>query len=252
MTKLSAFLITRNEEARLARTLEALAFADQIVVVDSGSTDRTAEIAQRYGAEVHFHRFQGYGPQKVFAEGKCAHDWRLNVDADEVVTPDLAREIRTVIASGRPAAYRMRIRNVYPGEAAPRAWAADYNEVRLYHREVGGYRDHALHDRVETQAEPQQLDGAIHHFPIASWAAFVDKENRYSSYNARRAGARNRTGLRLRLFVQMPASFVKFYLVKGHVMGGWKGFMYALTASFARTLRLAKMLEAAETKPPEA
>ena len=92
--KISAFIIAKNEAARIARTLEALAWADQIVVVDSGSTDETVAIAQAAGSEVHHREFDGYGPQKVFAEGLCRNDWVLNVDADEVVTPELAAELQ--------------------------------------------------------------------------------------------------------------------------------------------------------------
>jgi len=243
----SVFLIARNEAARLPKTLAALSWADQIILVDSGSTDDTVEIARAAGAEVHHRDWTGYGPQKVFAESLCRHDWVLNVDADEVVTPALATEIRSA-ASGSPAAFRVRILNVYPGDAAPRPFANDYNVVRLYHRSVAGYRDHPLFDRVEMRggARPDQLSAPIHHFPLISLAHFLDKENRYTSYAAEAAKPRSRWSLQLRLPVEMPLQFLKFYFLRGHLFGGWKGFMFALTASFARTLRLAKMLERAD------
>ena len=241
---ISAFLITLNEADRLPRTLQALAWADEIVVVDSGSTDGTIEIAKAAGARVEHRDFDGYGPQKVFAEGLCIHDWLLNVDADEVVTPELAEEIQS--AAGEPGAWRVRILNVYPGDARPRPWANDYNVVRLYHRSVGGYRDHKLFDRVEHSGAARQLKAPIWHFPLTSWAHFVDKENRYSTYAAETGRARGRGGLLWRLPFEMPLSFLKFFVLRRHFTGGWKGFMFALTAAFARTLRLAKMLARAE------
>ncbi|MEM1298580.1 MAG: glycosyltransferase family 2 protein [Pseudomonadota bacterium] len=241
---ISAFLITLNEADRLPRTLEALAWADEIVVVDSGSTDGTTEIAKAAGARVEHRDFDGYGPQKVFAEGLCTHDWLLNVDADEVVTPELAEEIR--LAAGEPGAWRVRILNVYPGDARPRPWANDYNVVRLYHRSVGGYRDHKLFDRVEHSGAARQLTSPIWHFPLTSWAHFVEKENWYSSYAAEAGQARSRTGLIWRLPFEMPLSFLKFFVLRRHFTGGWKGFMFSLTAAFARTLRLSKMLARAE------
>lgn len=242
---ISVFIIARNEAARIGRTLDAVAWADQIVVVDSGSEDATVEIARAKGAEVHQREFDGYGQQKVFAEGLCSNDWVLNVDADEVVTEALAHEIGTATEGG-PAAFRTRILNVYPGDERPRPLANDYNVVRFYHRSVAGYRDHPLFDRVEVRGGERQLQAPIHHFPLLSFAHFVDKENRYSSYAAETARARGRAGLVLRLPFEMPFAFLKFYILRRHVLGGWKGFMFALTAAFARTLRIAKMLERVE------
>lgn len=241
----SVFIIARNEAERLPRTLAALAWADEIVVVDSGSDDATVEIATAAGARVAHRDFDGYGPQKVFAEGLCAHDWVLNVDADEVVSAQLADEIRDK-ATGTPAAFRVRILNVYPGDERPRPWANDYNVVRFYHRSVGGYRDHRLFDRVAHSGRAEQLSGAIWHHPLTSWAHFVEKENRYSSYAAETAKLRSRRALLWRLPFEMPLSFLKFFIFRRHFTGGWKGFMFALTAAFARTLRLAKMLARAE------
>ena len=242
----SVFVITRNEAARIGRTLAALDWADQIVVVDSGSTDETVSIARAAGAEIHHRDWNGYGPQKVFAQDQCRHDWVLNVDADEVVTPELAAEIQSVTATAAPGGFRIRILNVYPGDDKPRAFANDYNVVRLYHRSVGGYRDHPLFDRVELHDRPRQLHAPIHHFPLTSWHHFVEKENTYSSYNAQQSRPRGRAGLIVRLIFEMPIAFLKFYFLRRHIFGGWKGFMFSLTAAFARTLRIAKMLERLE------
>lgn len=240
----SAFLITRNEEQRLPATLAALQWADEIVVVDSGSVDRTEEIARDAGARFHHHDWTGYGAQKRHAEGLCSHDWVLNVDADEVVTDELAREIADLLATRpSPAGYRVRILNVYPGDSGPRPFANDYDVVRFYHRAAGSYRDHPLFDRVVLSGPERRLRGAIHHNPLLSLHHMVEKENAYSSYVAETAGQRSRTGLLLRLPFEMPVAFLKFYFLRRHVFGGWKGFMFSLTAAFARTLRIAKMLE---------
>ncbi len=241
---ISVFIITRNEEERLARTLAALAWADQVVVVDSGSTDNTEQIARAAGAEFHHRDWTGYGPQKVFAEGLCRNDWLLNVDADEVVTPELAAEMKAAVADdASPAGYKVQIWNVYPGDQRPRRFANDYNVVRLYHRAAGGYRDHELFDRVVLEGTARQLKAPIHHFPLTSFHHFVDKENTYSTYVAGVSKRRGRAGLILRLVLEMPLSFLKFYFLRRHLFGGWKGFMFSLTAAFSRTLRIAKMLE---------
>lgn len=240
----SVFIIARDEEARIGRTLDAVAWAGQVVVVDSGSTDRTREIARGKGAEVHHHDWRGYGPQKSFAESLCRHPWLLNVDADEVVTPALGEEIATLVARRpAPGAWRVRILNVYPGRDRPRWLAADYNVVRFYHRAVARYATHPLFDRVESDVRPGQLRGALHHFGWLTLAQFVDKENRYSSYAAETARPRPRAALLLRLPLEMPAAFLRFYVLRRHLTGGWRGFVFSLTAAFARTIRIAKMLE---------
>ena len=253
---ISVFLITRNEAARLPATLAALDWAEQIVVVDSGSTDQTVEIAKAAGAEVHHRDWEGYGPQKAFAETLCQQDWLLNLDADEVVTPELAAELAALFtAPPGPGAWKIRILNIYPGDRAPRPFANDYNVVRLYHRAAGGYRNHPLFDRVDLVdgVTPAQCRAPIHHFPLTDWHHFIEKENRYSSFQAEQAAPRGRNGLMLRLIFEMPLSFLKFYFLRGHVTGGWKGFFFAVSAAFARTLRIAKMLErvdAQNASPP--
>lgn len=243
---LSVFVITKNEAGRLARTLEALAWVRQIVVVDSGSSDETCAIARGLGADVHHRAWDGYGPQKVFAESLCHHRWLMNVDADEVVTPALGAEIARMFANGEPApaACRLRILNVYPGDLRPRPLAADYSVVRLYHRDIGRYRDHPLFDRVVLVpgASVRVLRGPIWHFPLLDWAHMVEKENRYTSFQADRVTARARWPLRIRLWTEMPFAFLKFYLIRRHVTGGWKGVAFSGIAAFARWLRIVKLL----------
>lgn len=247
---LSAFLIVKDEEARLPRTLAALdGLADEIVVVDSGSSDATVEIAERAGARVLRRDWTGYGPQKRFAEDACRHAWLLNVDADEVVTPELAAEIREAVR-GEPAAYSIRILNVYPGDERPRPFANDYDVVRLYHVDAGRYRDHPLFDRVETTGPARRLRGAIWHFPFLTWHALVEKENAYSTYQAATAKPRAAWKLKLRLATELPFVFLKSYFLRRHVFGGWKGFAFSVVIAFARFLRIAKMLERAGRKDP--
>ncbi|MEL6297991.1 MAG: glycosyltransferase family 2 protein [Pseudomonadota bacterium] len=245
---LSVFVITLNEAARLGATLDAVRpWAGEIVVVDSGSTDATVEIARAHGARVFHRDWSGFGQQKRFAEDQCTHDWLLNLDADEIVTADLAAEIAELFSSDAPdpALFNVRILNVYPGSLRPRPFASDYNVVRLYHRSQGRYRDHAVYDRIEPEAGAtvRQLRGALHHFPVVDIAQMVHKGNRHSGHAIERLAKRPRWQLKLRLPVQFPWSFLQFYLFRGHIFGGWKGFAFALNGAFMRTMRIAKALE---------
>jgi glycosyltransferase involved in cell wall biosynthesis len=250
---LSAFVITRNEEARLPAALTALRpWIEDILVVDSGSTDRTVDIARAMGARVIRRNWTGYGQQKRFAEQNCRYDWVLNVDADEVITPELGEEIRALFSSGRPprpGAYRMRILTVYPGDDRPRRFANDYNVVRLYHRAAGSYREHALHDRVELKnVTPRQLRAPVHHYSCMSFDHLIEKGNRFSSFSAKNAKPRSGRLLSLRLFWEFPLNFFKMYVMRRHFTGGWKGFFFALCHALMRTSRIAKMLEQGSRK----
>jgi glycosyltransferase involved in cell wall biosynthesis len=243
----SVFIITKNEEVRIGRVIEALrGWIADIVVVDSGSTDRTVEIAQSLGAQVYHNPWAGYGPQKCFAERQCRHDWLLNLDADEVVTPELAKEIQALFAAGvpPPGAYKMRVLTVYPGDEKPRPWANDYNIVRLYHRSAGGYSDHPVFDRVILKdATSKQLNAAVYHYSHISFTHLIDKLNTFSSFRAEKTKKRSQLLMKIRVFIEFPLNFVKYYIFRRHFAGGWKGFYFSLCHAFMRTTRVAKMLE---------
>lgn len=248
---ISVFIITFNEARRIGRTIAAAqTFARQVVVVDSGSTDDTVAIAKDLGADVYSNPWQGYGQQKRFAEDQCTEAWWFNLDADEVVTPSLARELDTIFTNPpeTPLAFRVKIHNVYPGADKPRLGANDYNVVRLYHRNAGRYRDHPTFDRVVLKdgIETRQLNEAVHHFSIVDWHQMVDKANRFSSHHLEKAERRNPWVLKARLVFEFPWTFLKEYFGRFHVAGGWKGFVFSLNTAFMRTLRIAKMLEVIE------
>ncbi|MGD1886741.1 MAG: glycosyltransferase family 2 protein [Cohaesibacteraceae bacterium] len=245
---LSIFLITHNEADRIGMVLEAVeGLSDDVVVVDSGSSDDTVAIAERHGARVFHRDWTGYGAQKRYAEDQCQNDWLLNLDADEVVTPALRGEIEALFAGSEPnpGAYRVKIHNIYPGDGKPRPLANDYNVVRLYHRQLGRYRDHPVYDRVELGdgVEVRQLTAPIHHHSVLSWFAMVDKANRFTSHEIGKLARKPAGVLKLRLVFEMPLQFLRNYLLRGHWLGGWKGFVFALNTAYLRTLRIAKALE---------
>lgn len=256
---ISAFIIVKNEEKRLPKTIAALKpWVDEIIVVDSGSTDRTMELARSLGAKVSYNEWRGYGSQKSFAERLCRNMWVLNVDADEVVTPQLADEIQALFPNGRapePSAYRLRILTVYPGDDKPRPWANDYNEVRLYHQSIGAYREHQVHDRVILRnTEPRQLRQPIFHHSFLSFSHIIEKNNYFSSFRSQNSQPRSSAYLKFRLAIEFPLNFLKCYFGRRHIFGGWKGFYFALCHAFMRTTRIAKMLELTwgQEKPEDA
>jgi glycosyltransferase involved in cell wall biosynthesis len=245
---LSIFIITRNEADRIGRTIEAVrALSDDILVVDSGSTDDTVVIAERCGARVLHNPWPGYGPQKRFAEEHCRHLWLLNIDADEVVPPDLADEIRAALTSKSEgvAGFEIRIAEIFPGEAAPHALAYALAPVRLYRKDYGRYADSIVHDRVEFAdgATFRRLKGVIHHFSVRSIGDQLAKLNDYTTQQAKDLALRGQHVPTWRLFVEFPASFFKAYILRRHAVRGVYGFMTSMNYAFYRWLRVAKDVE---------
>jgi glycosyltransferase involved in cell wall biosynthesis len=245
---LSIFIIARDESDRIGRTITAVrALSDDIVVVDSGSTDDTQAIAEEAGARVIFNPWPGYGMQKRFAEEQCRHDWMLNIDADEVVPPNLAAEIAALFATGAPAAdaYRIRIAEIFPGEGAPHRFAYALAPVRLYRRSKGRYSQSPVHDRVDLAPGTRiaRLKGTIHHFSVRSLGEQMDKLNAYSDAQADDLDKRGATLSVFRLVVEFPANFIKAYIGRRHALRGVYGFMTAMNYAFYRYLRVAKHWE---------
>jgi len=245
---LSVFVIARNEERCIGAVLAAArALSDDLVVVDSGSTDRTVEIAEGAGARVFHHDWAGYGPQKRFGEAQCRHDWLLNLDADEVLSPELIEEIRALFADGEPPLpfYRIKVTTVYPGDEQPR-WLAEHNDViRLYDRRVGRFPDHPTWDAITPPkgAGVGLLKAPCHHFSSPGLHHYVDKFNRYTTLQADTQKLKPWPVLAVRLLLGFPLDFLKVWLLKRHITGGLYGFVLAFSHAYSRFLRNAKMLE---------
>lgn len=259
MLAISAFVICLNEGVRIGATLASLkGVVEEIVVVDSGSTDDTVAIAEQYGAKVVHNDWPGYGLQKRFAEDLCQHDWVLNLDADEVLSSPLIQEIRDAWQAANHAdhaadssavdGYELNIRDCIPGEVRPRQFAHTTRAVRLYNKTKGRYASSPVHDRVQfAQPNPRiiTLRAPVYHYSVISMEQVIAKLNRYSSMQAQDMAQRGRTPslLSLRLFYEFPLAFLKSYILRGDVLRGRSGFVNSMTHAFSRFARVAKVWE---------
>lgn len=249
----SIFIITYNEADRLGATLQALeGLSADIVVVDSGSSDGTQKLAKQMGARVIEHKFEGYGPQKRFAEEQCKHDWLLNLDADEVISRELKFSIEQLFTNTIQDCdgYKISIAEVFPGEQAPHPWAYQLSPVRLYRRSKGRYVDSPVHDRVAFDAKPNlgSLEGLVHHRSVRSLGDQIAKLNGYSDRQAQDLMDKGKVPSILRLFFEFPFAFFKAYILRRHFVRGSYGLMTAMNFAFYRYLRLAKHHELFELK----
>lgn len=240
--KLSVIVITKNEAAHIGDCLDSVAFADEIIVLDSGSMDDTCEIARARGARVAIAPdWPGFGRQKNRALDLATGDWVLSIDADERVTPELARAIRKALEAPAAQGYRIaRLSNFCGRWIRHSGWWPDY-VVRLFRRDAGRFTDAAVHEHVEVRGCTDTLSGHFLHYPYASLEVFIDKINRYSTEAARGAFERGRRTTVLGPFGHGFWTFARHYVLRRGFLDGWQGLVLAGmagTGSFYRYVKL--------------
>jgi glycosyltransferase involved in cell wall biosynthesis len=227
---LSAVIITRNESARLRACLESLAFADEIVVVDSGSTDDTVALARSCGAKVTVTPdWPGFGPQKNRALDLARCDWVLSIDADERVTPELRASIQAAMLEGGFDAWRISRRSSFCGQFMKHSgWYPD-RVVRLVRRGSARFSDALVHEKLEVRGPVGDLRGELLHESYADLEAVLSKIDRYSSAGAEQLRQKGVRGTLAKALGHGAWAFVRTYLVKSGFRDGRLGFVLALT-----------------------
>ena len=245
---LSCFIIAKNEVDRVGHAIHSVRdWVDEVIVIDSGSTDGTQAFSRSLGAEVIENEWAGYGLQKRFGEERCRNTWVLNIDADEEVTPELAREIQALFARGEPAAdgYEIAIVDLFPGESKPGRFAYSVAPVRLYRLDRGRYSDSTVHDRVvfEHGAKIVRLKGRLLHRSIRSLGEELAKLMRYTDMQADDFIARGRRLPRVRIFTEFPLAFLKAWIGRRLILRGTFGFLAAMNYAIFRHVRVAKIYD---------
>ncbi len=235
---LSACIITLNEADRIDACLDSLAFCDEIVVIDSGSTDGTRERAVARGARVIERAFDGYRTQKDFAVQSAAHDWVLCLDADERVTPPL----RTAIEAARDggfngvAGYRFARETAYFGAPLRHGNAYPDRVLRLFDRRRGGWREaREIHEHASVDGVVERLDGDLAHDAYRSLSDQLGRLERYARLMAEHMHARGRRARIANIVLNPWWRFVRGYVLRGGFLDGWRGLVYAyVEANYVR------------------
>lgn len=244
---LTVAVIALNAEAQLGELLASVAFADEVLVVDSGSTDGTVALAEARGARVVRQAWLGFGRQKQFAVAAARNDWVLCLDVDERVTPRLADSIRQALAGGRYKAWRMARRNRFLGAWLSHGEGYPDWSLRLFHRAHAGWSNDEVHEAVLTTSEVGRLDGDLLHDSAEDVSTYMAKQNRYSTLHAQ---ALYRQGVRAgyaRLFVNPAVRFLKFYFLKLGFLDGGPGFAHVVIGcnnTFHKYLKLIELQRA--------
>ena len=240
---LSVVIITRDAAAQIVPCLKSAAFADDIVVVDSGSADDTVALAGANGARVVNHDWHGFGKQKQFAVTQAQHDWVLCLDADERLTDELRGSIEAALHAPKFNAYKMPRSNRFMGRYLRHGEGYPDWSLRLFHRAHASWSDDAVHEKVETLVSIGILKGDLLHESEQGIADYLHKQNGYTTMQAQelhRTGAR---GDALRLVLSPLVRFVKFYVLRLGFLDGVPGLIHILIGCFNTFSKYAKLIE---------
>jgi glycosyltransferase involved in cell wall biosynthesis len=247
---LSVTIITLNEAEHIGAAIDSVRWADEIIVIDAHSTDRTAEIVREKGARLETRAWPGYAEQKNLAASLASNDWILSLDADERVPADLADEIRALLRAV-PDAYGYRIPRVtsYLGRWIRTTDFYPDFQTRLYDRRHARWHGHLVHESVQVDGRRGQLRHDIQHYSFRDLSDHLERINHYSSLAARQmheAGARS-SGWHM--LVHPPAAFLRNYVLRRGFMDGAVGLTISLMNSYGVFLKFAKLWEIQRGRP---
>jgi glycosyltransferase involved in cell wall biosynthesis len=240
---LSAVLITRNAASVLEPCLDSLAFVDEVVVVDSNSSDGTVDMAARKGARVVQKEWLGFGLQKQYAVEQASHDWVLCIDADERVSQQLRLSIEKALAAPESPVYRMPRRNRFLGRWLAHGEGYPDWSPRLFNRLNARWSDDLVHEKVLYAVTPGRLEGDLMHDSYDDLAVYIERQNRYTTLAARQAYEEGRNATVLHLLFSPLVRFIKFYIVRLGFLDGLPGLLHISIGCINSYVKYAKLIE---------
>jgi glycosyltransferase involved in cell wall biosynthesis len=244
MSKVSAVIIAFNEEADIARALRSIQWCDEVLVVDSGSSDRTAEICAAHGCRVLRHEFSGYGAQKAFAVRQAVNDWVFVVDADEEVSPELSDEILTKLEdAGDCRGFYVPITTVLWDHVVRDRTRHTKPKLRLFDRRFGNFQNELVHESVLLEGRTEQLQHRMYNYSYVDIADYFEKFNRYTSAAARECYLHGKRPSFVGAVARLPLTFFQLYFLRGFFQDGAVGLVWSLFSSLYPTVKFLKVLE---------
>ncbi|MEJ2060255.1 MAG: glycosyltransferase family 2 protein [Gammaproteobacteria bacterium] len=242
-TPLSVVIIACNEEAALPACLASAAFADEVLLVDSGSTDATVRVAEQMGARVLHQEWLGFGAQKRFAVEQAGHDWVLCIDADERISDALRESIQSALKAPAAVAYEMPRCNRFLGRWLRHGEGYPDWSLRLFDRRRAGWSEDPVHEKVVSETPPARLSGDLLHESEEGLADYLHKQNRYTSLQAKALYRRGKRAGVARLLLSPTLRFIKFYVVRRGFLDGVPGLIHIAIGCFNSFMKYAKLRE---------
>lgn len=242
--KVSAVIITFNEERNIEETLSKLYWCNEIIIVDSHSTDNTVDICKQYGCKIFYRHFDGYGSQKQFAVSKAVNDWILCIDADEVLSDELVEEINQLAKNDMGyAGLSIPMNLVFLNKEFKYGNESGRYFLRMFNRQKGGFTSDKVHEGIQVNGPVKKMNHIIRHYSYHSIDQYLEKLNRYTSYSAAMTYKKGGNRSTWAVLLSIPLNFAKYYLLERNFLNGAKGFYWSMLSSFYHFIKYIKIKE---------
>lgn len=245
VAKVSAVIITYNEELIISETLSRLWWCDEILIVDSGSTDRTIEICKEYGCVIYTQPINGFGRQKLFGVSKAKNDWILCIDADELLSEPLVDELQEELSKKDLtfAAFEIPLNLVFMNKIFRHGKETNSLKIRLFNKHRGNWDGAVVHETVVVKGSIKQLKNKIFHYSYNSYSQFLKKIDLYSGLSAQKLATKKNSKNKAVIVLGIPFNFFKYYFVDRNFLNGYQGFAWAVLNCLYHFIKYLKLDE---------
>ncbi len=241
---ISVFIITYNEEKIITKCLEKLDWCDEIVVVDSGSTDSTVTICENFGAKVVFNKFENFGKQKQFALNQTKNNWVLSLDADEVLSANLIQEIKDVVFENQTKhGFLVPRTHVFLHKVFKFGSENKKSILRLFNKNYGKFVENKVHEVIEVSGEIGVLKNEMLHYTVFTVSTAIQKQLKYSLLSAEFLFEKGKKTSLAKVLLKFPFDFIRFYFIQRNFLNGYQGFVWSMLSAFGSFVKYATLYD---------
>lgn len=240
MNKLAVLILTFNEEKNITDCMNSVKFADEIILVDSGSEDNTKNIAESLGAKVVFHKMTGFADQRNFALEQTCAEWVLYLDADERITSEAGNEIREIVNGGKPYGYQIKRMNIVFGKMLKYGGHAPDYSLRLYPRTAIRWEG-VVHEKAIVTVPVRRIKNVMYHYTYTDWDRYFIKFNQYTTLMAKQMKEKGKKANFIDITIRPVYAFFRFYILKAGFLDGKMGFIFAMFHGFYTLAKYVKL-----------
>ena len=241
--KISVFIITYNEQNIISKCLEKLFWADEIIVVDSGSTDDTVSICEKYGAKVIFNKFENYGKQKQFALLQTKNQWVLSLDADEALSDELIKEIQNNTFTDSFAGFTIPRTHVFLNKIFKYGSENKKPILRFFNKEQGYFEENKVHEKIIVNGKVGSFKNEMLHYTVFEISIAIRKTINYALLSGEFMYEKGKKTSMVKPIIKFPFEFIRVYFVQLNFLNGYQGFVWSMFSSFGSFLKYAKLWE---------